>query len=159
MAVAAAIMTKAVTTVSPETSVQKVAALLSSNCFGSLPVVDARGRVLGIISETNMVRRAAEIHLPRHLEFLGSIIYLDNPQRFTEEAKAILALTAQDIMEKQFAATRPDVPVAVIATRLLAEDLRRLLVVDADGILLGIITRADIVRQLASRESSPDSKA
>ena len=155
MNVATTIMTTPVTTVSPETSVQEVAELLAGKRFGSLPIVDAQGRVLGVVTEETIVRRAAEVHLPRHLEFLGSIIYLENPQRFTEEAEAILAMTASDIMDRQFAATRPDVPVAQIATRLLAEDLRRLLVLDAQGVLLGIITRADIVRQLALHEQLP----
>ena len=113
--------------------------------------------MIGVVTEEDMVRRAAAVHLPRHLEFLGSVIYLDNPQRFTEEAEAILAMTAQDIMEQSFAETLPDVPVDVIATRLLEEDLRRLLVVDADGVLLGIITRADIVRQLSLQDPLPAS--
>jgi len=156
---AAEIMTAPVITVSPSTSVHDVATLLASKSFGSSPVVDAQGRVLGVVTEESMVRRAAAIHLPRHLEFLGSIIYLENPSSFTEEAKSILAMTAEDIMEKHFAETRPDVSLDMIATRLLAEDLRRVLVIDKEGVLCGIITRADIVRQLALTEQSPDAEA
>ncbi len=158
MELAAAIMTSPVVTVSPDTSVHDVAVLLSSKRYGSLPVVDAQGRVLGVVTEESMIRRAAEIHLPRHLEFLGSIIYLENPQQFTDKADAILALTAADIMEKHFTAIHTDVPVDVVATRLLAEDLRRLLVTGEDGLLLGIITRADIVRQLALSDRLPDAE-
>lgn len=159
MELASAIMTSPVVTVSPQTSVHQVAELLASKRYGSLPVVDAQGRVLGVVTEESMVQRAAAIHLPRHLEFLGGIIYLENPQHFTDKADAILAMTAEDIMEKHFSTIHADERVDVVATRLLAEDLRRLLVVGADGALLGIITRADIVRQLALRDNLPDAGA
>ncbi len=79
MTVAADIMTRDVVTVSPDTPVETVAETLASQRFGSLPVVDAVGHVLGIVTEEDLVSRAADLHLPRHVTFLGSIIYLENP--------------------------------------------------------------------------------
>ena len=156
MAVAADIMTKHVLTVPPDAPVREVAALLADNRFGSVPVVDQSGAVLGLVSEEDMVERAAKVHLPRHLEFLGSIIFLDNPERFREEAEKILALTAGEIMDRDYTTARPDTPVEELATRMLEEDIRRIVVLDAQAHLQGIITRADIVRMQVSGGQLPD---
>ncbi len=156
MPIAADIMTRNVITVTPDTPVRDVAALLGGKRFGSVPVVDAEGHVFGLVSEEDMVMRAAEVHLPRHLTFLGSIIFLENPDRFTEEAEKILALTAEDIMDHDIPSARPDTSVEELATRMLDEDIRRVLVLDEDRRLLGIITRADIVRMLFQSDQLPN---
>ncbi|HEY3376449.1 MAG TPA: CBS domain-containing protein [Armatimonadota bacterium] len=156
---AADVMARTVVTVSPTTSVRDVAALLAEKRFGAVPVIDAEGHVLGLVTEEDMVTRAARLHLPRHLTFLGGIVYLENPQHFTEEAEKILAITAEEIMDTAVPTVRPDMPVTTIATRMLDEDLRRLLVLDEQGRLLGVITRADMVRLVLSGDQLPDEPA
>jgi len=156
MAVAADIMTKIVLTVPPDAPVRAVATLLAENRFGSVPVVDQSGGVLGLVSEEDMVERAAKVHLPRHLEFLGSIIFLENPESFREETEKILALTANDIMDREYTTASPDTPVEDIASRMLEEDIRRIVVLDAQAHLQGIITRADIVRMQVRGGQLPD---
>lgn len=156
MATAADIMTRNVVTVSPDTPVHRVAELLANQRFGSVPVAAEDGAVLGIVTEEGMITRASEIHLPRHIPFLGAVVYLENPQRFEEEAEKILATRAADIMDREFAWVRPDTPVERVAARMLEEDLRRLLVLEAGSRLVGIITRADIVRMLARGQRAPE---
>ena len=154
--VAGKIMTTNVVTVTPETPIQAVAELLATHRFGALPVVAADGTVVGMVTEEDMVQRAARIHLPRHLDFLGGIVYLENPQTFTVEAEKILAITAREIMDDTLHWVRPDTPVEEVAARLLDEDLRRLLVLSEHRHLLGIITRADIVRMMTATDQSPE---
>lgn len=156
MATAEEIMTRDVVTVTPTTPVRDVAELLATRRFGALPVVEEDGVVVGIVTEEDMVARAAAFHLPRHVAFLGGIIYLENPQRFEEEAEKILAITAREIMDEIVPWAAPDTPVEEIASRMLSEDLRRLLVLDAKQHLLGIITRSDIVRMLSVGDRLPD---
>ncbi len=156
MATAADIMTTELVTVAPETSVREVANILEQHRFSAVPVVDATGTVHGVVSEEDMVARAARIHLPRHIDFLGGIIFLENPQTFSEEAEKILAAAARDIMDKQFTSLRSDTPVEEIATRMLAEDLRRVFVLDDAGHLQGVVTRADIVRMLTMEGQLPE---
>lgn len=156
MAVAADIMTREIVTVSPETPVREVTELLAGQRFGSVPVIEDEGHVLGIVTEEDLVRRVADLHLPRHITFLGGIIYLQNPQHFNEEAEKILAVTAQEIMDTDVPYVRPDTPVAMIAERMLNEDLRRLLVLDEKDCLIGIITRADLVRMQLAEDRLPD---
>lgn len=159
MVVAADIMTRPVVTVSPETPVRTVADVLASHRFGSVPVIDAEAHLLGLVTEEDMVMRAVEIHLPRHITFLGSVIYLENPERFREEAEKILALTASDIMDTRYPTARPDESVSTLATRMLEGDLRRVLVLDEQSRLQGIITRADIIRMQIRGDQLPDRQA
>lgn len=159
MAVAADIMTRSVVTASPDMPVGKVADLLSKERFGSMPVTDTEGRVLGIVTEEDLVMRAAHIHLPHHLSMFGGILYLENPQHFTDEAEKILAVTAREIMDTRVAFVYEDTPVETIATRMLHEDLRRMVVLDAEDRLAGIITRADIVRMETVEGRLPENRA
>lgn len=159
MIVATDIMTREVVTVSLDTPVSRVAETLAGQRFGSLPVVDEERHVHGIVTEEDLVERLVELHLPRHITFLGSIIYLENPQRFTEEAQKILAVTVKEIMDTTVPFVRPDTPVQVIAASMLKDDLRRMVVLDSENHLAGIITRADIVRLQAEKDRLPESPA
>ncbi len=125
MAVAADIMTRDVVTVFPETPVREVGELLENHRFGSVPVVDTHRVLQGIVTEEDLVSRAASFHLPRHITFLGGIVFLENPRRFEEEAERILAMTARDIMDEDVPTVSPDTPVQEIASLMLEDDLRR----------------------------------
>lgn len=149
MTTAAEIMTTDIVTIASATPVNEVADLLASHRFGAVPVMDSERNLLGIVTEDDLLQRVADIHLPRHVTFLGSIIYLENPHHFEEEAQKMLGLTAADIMDKDFVTIAPDATISSIAARMLAEDLRRMMVIDKTGKLRGIITRADIVRLMA----------
>lgn len=146
MVVAAEIMTRDVITVRPEMPVGEVAELLRAHRFGGVPVTDDAGTVLGVVTEEDLVERASRVHLPRYVIFLGAVVFLENPQKFNEEAAKILAVSAGEIMNRALDTVPADAPVEEVATRLLDDDLRRLLVLDDAGHLRGIITRADIVR-------------
>lgn len=159
MATAAEVMTTEVVVVNADTPIREIARLLSSKRFGSLPVLDAAGVVVGIVTEEDMVTRAAKIHLPRHLDFLGGIVYLESPQSFEAEAQKILAVTAREIMDTRFPAVQPEAPVEDVAAMLLEEGVRRVLVLDEQRRLLGIITRADIVRMLQAKGNIPEGGA
>ena len=156
MAVAADIMTKNVVTVAPETPVREVAEVLAANRFGGVPVIAPDGTVRGMVTEEDLVTRAAQVHLPRHLDFLGGIVYLENPQTFAAEAEKILALNAREIMDTTVDSVAPNTPVETIAARMLDKDLRRVLVLDAEQHVQGIITRADIVRMQTTSERLPE---
>lgn len=107
------IMTRVVTTVPPSMPVQQVAALLSERHLAGVPVVDDAGRVLGMVSEVDLIGREGA--------------------------------TAGDIMSRQVTSVAEDTDVEEVARLFVNQRLRRLPVV-ADGRLVGIVTRADLLR-------------
>jgi len=124
------IMTTDVAAVRSDASYRDMTALLRSRRVSGLPVVDADGIVVGVVSETDLLERALERGPDRwsHREHVT-----------TEE------LTARDLMTRPAVTTSPDEPVAGVARLLSARKLRRLPVVDGQGRLAGIVCRSDVL--------------
>lgn len=148
------IMTSPVIAVGPTDTVGDIARLLSQHHISAVPVVDPGSRLLGIVTEADLVGRAAHPHVPHYIPFMEGVIFVETPKAlrtFEEEVRRIMAVTAEQIMSTEVAAVGPDATVEEVATRMVEEDQGRLVVVD-DGRVVGIVTQADIVRTLVPRE-------
>jgi CBS domain-containing protein len=142
------VMTRDVVTVTPATGVQEIARLLWRRGVSGVPVVDADGTVVGIVSELDLLVRNANLHIPQYLRVLDVMIPLGSRHGFEEELRRALGATAADVMTGHVISVEPDTDLADAATLMLDKDVNRLPVV-ADGRLVGIISRADFVRLLA----------
>ena len=142
------IMTKEVITVSPEVTVEKAAKILSENNISGVPVVD-NGELKGIISEKDLIVKDKKLHFPDYIPFLDGIIYLDNYKKFEKEFKKFIAVNVEDLMTEDVVTISPDTPVDEIATLMVEKEVNRIPVVE-EGKIAGIVTRADLVRDLAS---------
>lgn len=124
------IMTADVAAVRSDASYREMTALLRSRRVNGLPVVDAEGIVVGVVSETDLLTRALE----------------REPGRWPHRKHATTAeLTAGDLMTRPAVTTSPDEPVASVARLMSARKLRRLAVVDGQGHLAGIVCRSDVL--------------
>ena len=124
------IMTTDVAAVRSDASFREMTALLRSRRVSGLPVVDAEGIVVGVVSETDLLTRALE----------------RQPGQWPHRKHTTTAeLTARDLMTHPAVTTSPDEPVASVARLMSARKLRRLPVVDAQGHLAGIVTRSDVL--------------
>jgi CBS domain-containing protein len=135
------LMTTDVLTVGPETSLKDVAALLAERRISGCPVVDADGTLLGVVSEADILakeRRPA--HQTRFAHLLG--------QTEPGDAKA-LARTAAEAMTAPPITIDSARRVDAAAALMLDRSVNRLPVVGRDGKLVGIVTRADLVRAFA----------
>ncbi len=142
------IMTKNVITVSPGDSVEQVARLLLEHQVSGLPVVDEENRIVGIISEGDLVIREKEVKAPAFSEVLGGVIFLESQKRFFEELKKTIALTVEELMSRKVFAVNEETSLEQIATLMTKKEVNRVPVVNADNKLVGIVTRQDIIRQL-----------
>ncbi len=142
------VMTRDVVTVTPETGVQEIARVLWTRGISGVPVVDASGALVGIVSELDLLVRNANLHIPQYLRVLDVMIPLGSRHEFDEEMRRALGATAADVMTAEVLSVGPDTDLADAATLMLDKDVNRLPVV-ADGRLVGIISRADFVRLLA----------
>lgn len=139
----ARIMTRSVTAVTPDTPARQVVELLLGKLFKALPVVDAEQRVIGIITNSDLLRHAG---MPVSLG-VGARLEADDLRQFLDQISQ--HRTAGDIMTAPVVTVREDEDVAHAVQKLLAHGLKRLPVVDAGGRLAGVVSRVDILRAAA----------
>ena len=145
---AADIMTKDVITVKKETSIGELSELLVKNKISGVPVVDDGGHIAGIVTEADIIVKDTELHFPRYFKLLDGIIYLESLNKFKLNLKKHLAIKVEDIMTEKVKTIKPDTPVKEIADLMLSMKINRLPVVDDDNKVVGIVTRADIVKSM-----------
>jgi len=133
------VMTKDVVTVGIETPLREVAALLAEREISGVPVV-VDGRVVGVVSEGDILAKERGQTARR-----GGLFGFLLDDRATAELK-LEARTAGESMTSPAITIGPQRPVAEAAARVVDEGVNRLPVVDEDERLLGIVSRADLVR-------------
>lgn len=141
------VMTRAVITVKPETSVREAAALFAENHISGAPVVDDEGRLIGMITEGDLIHRIETGTQTRRrswwLDFFSST--RDLAATYIKEN----ARSVRDVMTEKVISVREGTPVSEIADLLERHRIKRVPVV-YDGELLGIVSRANLVKALAS---------
>jgi len=140
------IMTKEVITVHPGDDVEKVARLLIEHNISGLPVTDLEGKVLGVISEGDLVIREKEIKAPAYGEILGAVFYLESQKKFFEDLKRTIARNVEELMSKKVYTVGPEAAVPEISALMVKKGINRVPVVDKDNKLLGIVSRQDIIK-------------
>ena len=139
------LMTPDVVTVPPETPVIAVARLLADRGISAVPVVDAEGRVQGIVTEADLIRRlAGEEDRPGWFAGLFS-----NQERDAENYARTHGVTARDVMTAEVVSVDPDMLASAVA-HLMEERRIRRVVVTQEGRLKGIVSRADLLRALVT---------
>ena len=118
------VMTIEVVVAHPTTRVKQVADLLAGHGLSALPVIDGQGRVLGVVSETDL---------------------FGDSQR---PAGGPVATTAGEVMTSPAVTVSPHATLTEAARRMQADGLKRLPVVAGSGRLIGIVSRADLLRPL-----------
>ena len=150
MLTVADVMTRDVITVAPDTPVEAVAKLLYEGQISGVPVLDDQGRVVGILSEGDLMAHTAAIgeDKPRSwwLRF-----FADTASR-AEDYRKSHGRTAADVMTKGPMTIGPDASLGEVAALLEKHRIKRLPVVDG-GKLVGIVSRANLLRGLATGEA------
>jgi CBS domain-containing protein len=136
-------MTRTVVTANPQTTFHELVDLLIRHGVSGLPIVDATNHPIGIVTEADLVAKAAfGTTQHRVLELLtGRTPVL--PGRWEAKAEA---LTADALMTSPVQTVQSTDPVSTAAARMAATGLKRLPVVDDTGRLIGIISRSDVLR-------------
>jgi len=142
------IMTKEVLSVSPETLVSDLAKTLVGKKISGVPVVDADGRLVGIVTQSDLVMRDQELELPPALNILDFHLYLQVPSHLFRKLEKMLGATVADIMSPKPVTISPDTPVPRLAALMAKQKVHTLPVLEA-GKIVGIIGKMDLVRGLA----------
>jgi CBS domain-containing protein len=149
------VMTTEVVTVSPETTVQDLAKILSEKGISGTPVVDADQRLVGIVSEGDLLHRA-ETGTERRVHRRRSW-WLESVAAEQEMARDYVKAhgrTVADIMTREVITAEETTDLADLAMLLETRRVKRVPVVSG-GKLVGIVSRANLVRALATTSSAP----
>ncbi len=147
------VMTTRVITVSPDTRVEAIAKLLMDERISGVPVVDGAGRLVGIVSEGDLMRRS-ESGTDR-----GASPWLSLLATPDESARAYLKShghRARDVMSAEVISVEEHTPLARVAQILERNRIKRVPVL-RDGALVGIVSRANLLQGLVSHASPPPS--
>lgn len=141
------IMRKNVITCKEDTSVKEVAKMLVENDLTGMPVVKGK-EIVGIITEADLIMQKAKLHMPSYIQLLNSFLYLEDPSEVEEELQKILATKARELMTTEVITVEADYSVEDVASLIDEEHINPVPVV-RDNELVGIVSRADIVKLLA----------
>jgi CBS domain-containing protein len=136
-------------TVTPGTSAEDVARLLGTHELHGVPVVNEAERCVGIVTENDLVMADEEgdLHIPHYIELFGGLVFLEPVRGFERRLRKAMAATAKDLMTEDPTTIGPDEDVHA-AAKVISESGHNRLPVVEHGILVGVITRADVLRAL-----------
>ncbi len=139
------VMTTGVVSVTPESAVADAAQLMIEHHISGLPVVDKNGKLVGILSEGDLLRRVetgTQRRRPRWLEFLIG------PGRLANEYVHASGRKVYEVMSEDVKTVTEDTPLGTIVELMERRRIKRVPVM-RDGALVGIVTRANLLRALA----------
>lgn len=142
------IMNKEVITVNPEDNVEQLVKLLLENKISGVPVVDEQGKVIGIVSEADLIYPEKSVHLPAFIPVLDGIIFLESFKKLEKEIKKMTAYKVKDVMIKDVVTVDEDANLEDIVNILLNKKINRVPVVNSNNKLIGIITRSNILKHI-----------
>ncbi len=147
MLTAREIMTREVHSVTPETTVEEVARQFVATGVSAMPVVDAEGRLEGIISETDLIAQDRPLHLPTVISLFDWVIYLESEDRFREQVEKLTARKVGEICTRDVTTCSPDATVQEIAALMVEKGVHLVPVVEKDRVV-GVVARLDIIRSM-----------
>jgi CBS domain-containing protein len=148
---AADVMVSNVISVGPQASVQEVADLLLRNRISAAPVIGPEGELVGIVSEGDLMRRP-EVGTERRQSWWLSL--LTSSEAMASDYIKSHSRKVVDVMTRRVVTATPDTPVGDIATLLEKHGIKRVPIV-AEGKVVGIVSRANLLQALASVKNMP----
>ena len=144
------VMTRSVVTLDPQMTVAQAWERMLEHFIKALPVVDETGRVLGMLTDEDLIRRAG---VPQHLSVAAR---LDEPT-LDAQLKGLRSTTLKvaEVMSKPAITVQAGESLGVAAACMNKNAIKRLPVVDEGGKLVGVLARVDVLRQVMAVESKP----
>jgi CBS domain-containing protein len=130
-------------TLGPDETVEAAIKLFAESGISGAPVVDG-GRLVGIVTEGDLIFRDADIKAPGFLDILGGLIPLGSWDEYRKEALKSAGVTVDEVMTRDLITISPDTTLAEAST-IMADKRIKILPVAEDDTLRGIITRMDIL--------------
>jgi CBS domain-containing protein len=144
------VMSAPVVTTTRDASVNDAADVLADKGVASLPVVDEAGRLVGMLRDDDLIASEARVHVPTFINFLGLGMAFPGEMKHLEaELKKVAGAHVGDVMQNDPPTVRADQTLEDVATIMHERAVTAVPVVDGDDKVVGIVTRADLVRFIA----------
>ena len=147
------IMTSGVVTVTPETSIGELSKILLENKISGVPVIDKEGKLIGIVSEADIIRENIKVQFPFYFDPLMVSGYIADFEKYSEDIKDYLNVKVELIMNHRVKTSNLSTPVSEVADIMISSSVNRIPVIDEDKKVVGIITRADIIKSMIETKS------
>jgi len=145
------IMTKEVVSVAPEMPLFEAAKKLSEHNFDGVPVVDNENKLLGILTEYDLISQSSSIHLPTLQKILQDInVFGKDKSRFKKEFQDVIALKVKDAMNKEPLTLRDDASYdEIVKTFRDHHRVNPIPVINNEGKVVGVVSRYDVLKPLS----------
>ncbi len=145
------IMTAEVFTVYQDATIPRIARLMYDKGISAIPVIDAGRRVVGIVTDLDLIVRNTRIDPPAFFPILEGRIPLETPGHFKKRIQHMVGTTAADVMTEHVLTVGPQEDVEALADLMVKRRLNAVPVVEG-GRLVGIVARADVIRWMNRNE-------
>ena len=145
-------MTRDVPTVRPDEDARTAIDLLSKSDLGAIPVVDEENKLVGIVSESDLIlsEEESELHLPHYLNIMGGIVFVGSMKGFEDRLEKAFATKVSELMTADPIVCHDYESADRVAKKIAEKHHNHLPVIDADGYLMGMVTRADALAALVA---------
>jgi CBS domain-containing protein len=142
---AAEIMNADVPSVTPDDEARTAIDLLAKSDMGAVPVLDDDRKVVGIVSESDLILadEESDLHLPHYLEIMGGVVFIGSMKGFEKRLEKAFATKVSELMTADPITVHTYESADRVAKKIADHHHNHLPVVDEDGRLAGMVTRAD----------------
>jgi CBS domain-containing protein len=152
MKTAAEIMDADVPTVTREEDARRAIELMAQTDKGAIAVVDTDGKVVGIVSESDLILsdEESDLHLPHYVNIMGGVIFIGSMKGFEERLNKAFATNVRDLMSSDPVVVSVGDDAELVAKTIADKHHNHLPVVDDEGRFAGMVTRADALAALVA---------
>ena len=147
MLTAREIMTTEVVKVTAETSLKELASRFVETGHSNMPVVDGDGKLLGVISETDLVEQQKPLHIPTVMALFDGVFYLDSQKSFKEQVDRVTATTVGELCNRKLVTCSPEMTIRELAALMSKHRVHLLPVVEAEK-MVGVVARLDLIKAM-----------
>jgi CBS domain-containing protein len=146
-------MTTEVIATGPDVAVPTVARIMHDHGISGLPVLDTSGKLVGIVTEMDIVSHEIQVDSPAFVPLLGAVIRMPWDTS-DDDLRRVLATTARELMTSPVYSVTTDATIREVANLMFERKVNPVPVLDRENRVVGIVSRSDIVRLVAEAESA-----
>ena len=146
------IMQTDVPVISPNATIGETARILVEHRVPGVAVVE-NNKVIGIVTEADLIAREADVDVPTPVPFLDAIFLADGGPDFDDEMRKVTAVNARQLMTSPVISIRDSATLTEVATLMVDRRINPIPVLNNDLQVVGLVSRADVVRIISALEN------